>query len=53
MGGLMGLGVGMSFISVIEFFYFICLRKYLHILRASREIRRNNSLKGQTDPASN
>lgn len=28
MGGLLGLGLGMSFISVIELVYFLCFRRY-------------------------
>ena len=30
-GGLLGLGVGICFISVVEIFYFLCIRGFLKI----------------------
>ncbi|XP_046452018.1 pickpocket protein 28-like [Daphnia pulex] len=35
MGGLLGLGLGMSFISVIELFYFFCVRRFFLRHRAA------------------
>ncbi|KAI9552640.1 putative amiloride-sensitive sodium channel [Daphnia sinensis] len=47
MGGLLGLGLGLSFISVFELFYFLCLR---FIFPSSKTLFRNREQEKQVQP---